>query len=198
MKGVFRIRWLLITCEHYYRQYRRVLRKCVVYLPTPYNIYIMDFIDYQNETDNSIKLPEYVYLFQKAALHIGTEITPLTCKVLFYILGTTVFGNVIYPIRDTMKKDLDISLRTLERSFKELEDMGVLLKRRDRLDNRKRGYMLNPMDAWKGNLKGDRNKQIAIISKEIDKKWMSQLGTGKRKKISCEEREKRFLNEGNQ
>lgn len=102
----------------------------------------------------------FTMMFQAVNKAIARNITPATAKLLLYLCAEVGYGNTVGKGVPAIAKELAYSERQVHRAMKELEELKVVIKTKNEVDNRLTMYHINPTHSWKGTLP-DRNKKIA-------------------------------------
>lgn len=105
------------------------------------------------------RLPPSIILMQTFATLSAINLKPVTCKVLFFLLGGSEFENYIGVDILTLSEDLDISPASAKRAMKELTENGIVSKLKNPRDRRRNDYFIHPIAAWKGS---SVNRDLAI------------------------------------
>jgi len=110
----------------------------------------------------------FTMLFQVVSKAISREITGATAKLLLYLCSDVAYGNVVVKGIDEIAEELSYSKRQVQRAYKELEDLKVVIKTQNPQDKRIAQYHINPIHSWKGTIQ-DRKKKLEGYSKnQID------------------------------
>jgi DNA-binding MarR family transcriptional regulator len=96
---------------------------------------------------------DWTMLFQKVVLKASKTLQPSSCKVLFYFLGSTGYGNHFECHLETIIEEIQISRATANRAIRELINNNVIIKSKSSMDHRLNCYCVNPDIAWKGQVK---------------------------------------------
>ena len=97
------------------------------------------------------KLAPNVMVFQTMAFLCATKLKPISNKVLMYFISQSWFENTVGVDQVTLSEELNVTLRSIQRAIKELEDHGIIVIANNPSDKRRNDYFLNPIVAWKGN-----------------------------------------------
>jgi predicted transcriptional regulator len=93
-----------------------------------------------------------VMVFQKFAYYASVNLSPSTCKILFFMVSLSAYENYLQIDVQTIMDELAIkSKTTVVNALKELEKHKVLMKIQHPIDKRRHDYFINPISMWKGH-----------------------------------------------
>jgi len=110
----------------------------------------------------------FTMLFQAVNKAIARNITPVTAKLLLYLISDVGYGNAVGKGISQISKDLCYSERQVYRAMKELEDLKVVVKSKNETDGRLAMYFINPTQSWKGTIKDRAAKISEFNPKQLD------------------------------
>lgn len=102
----------------------------------------------------------FTILFQASTFAVGRDITPSASKLLINLCGCVGYGNLIEKGINELAEHMKYSRRQIERAFKELVDLGVLITSKHPQDRRLNQYYINASQSWKGTVK-ERTQRIS-------------------------------------
>lgn len=106
----------------------------------------------------------FTMLFQAGNRAMIRHLSPAACKLVLFLNAISDYNNVINMDNKTIAKEMNYSLRQVQRAFNELEALNIVLHQPHPQDNRSKLYFLNPLQSWKGKPK-ERAKKIAKMDK---------------------------------
>lgn len=114
-----------------------------------------------HKTDN-VSLPPSVFIFQQFAHLCSIEMNGSTSRVLLFLLSIQGYENVVGIDIKTIGETLNLSISSVKRSMKSLEEFNVINKYPNVTDRRRNDYFVNPLATWKGKSR-NRLKQMAEL-----------------------------------
>lgn len=109
-------------------------------------------------------VPDFVFLFQVVSKELAKDLSPSACKVILYFISMLQYGNHVGCDQTTLAEELGLTVRTINGAVAELKLKNVIMSYNDPQDKRRKVYMINPHQAWKGEM----HKRQKVL-KEADK-----------------------------
>ncbi len=114
-----------------------------------------DIIDYIKRVHKNYEALSFIKIYQQQEEHIARDLTGAAIKVLSLIRARLSYNNSAYGLNNKEIADiLKMSIRTVSRALKELEDYGVL-QVIGKKHNRK--FRINPANTLKGKLNNNKD-----------------------------------------
>lgn len=139
-----------------------------------------------------------VILYQEAGYWAATTLKPASNSVIMLFLSISAFENYVGIDQLTIAEKLKMTVRTVQKSIRELIDYNVIVKIQNPTDRRRSDYFINPFMSWKGK-QGERRKMIEKLKNNEITKHQLSLFPNEEHEISNEsdlyrlENEKRLL-----
>lgn len=139
-----------------------------------------------------------VILYQEAGYWAATTLKPASNSVIMLFLSISAFENYVGIDQSTIAEKLKMTVRTVQKSIRELIEYNVIVKIQNPTDKRRSDYFINPFMSWKGK-QNERRKMIQKIKKDEMNKNQLSLFPNEEYEISNEsdlyrlENEKRSL-----
>jgi len=144
------------------------------------------------------KMAPSVILYQEAGYWAATTLKPASNSVIMLFLSISAFENYVGIDQLTIAEKLKMTVRTVQKSIRELIDYNVIVKIQNPTDRRRSDYFINPFMSWRGK-QDERRKMIEKMKKDEMNKNQLSLFPNEKHEISNEsdlyrlEREKRLL-----
>jgi DNA-binding MarR family transcriptional regulator len=112
----------------------------------------------------------FVKVMQKALELTVEGLSPVGCKMLMYFISKSYYGNFVEVDQVRLMSSLKMSRTSVNKSLKELKELGIISITPDMNDKRRNTYMINPHTAWKG-----KPKERIIAMKKYKETFVNPL-----------------------
>ena len=120
------------------------------------------------------KLEQFTFFFQAVNQLILKELSPASCKVLFYFIAHAEYGNYISKQMSWIMDDTNMSRSSVNRAIKQLTELNIVHVLENPQDKRKHDYYLNPTQSWKGTSK-ERDTYMRKLEQQLGGKQLNLL-----------------------
>ena len=98
------------------------------------------------------KMPDSVFVLQDFAMKLAIRgvYNTSTFRVLFYFIAVSKYENFISADVETISEDCSLSIASVKRATKQLNEDNIIMKVPHPNDKRRFDYFLNPKATWRG------------------------------------------------
>lgn len=98
------------------------------------------------------KMPDSVFVLQDFAMKLAIMgvYNTSTFRVLFYFIAVSKYENFISADVETISEDCKLSIASVKRATKQLNDDNIIMKVQHPNDKRRFDYFINPKATWRG------------------------------------------------
>jgi len=94
----------------------------------------------------------WLFLFQDTEFLLAKTLTPSACKIIMLFRAVCKYENRVEYSVNQISKLLSVTRQTTSKGIKELKDKGIVIEFKDKIDERKSIYYINPESQWKGKI----------------------------------------------